>query len=212
MASYLRNITVSVEPHVHNALSARAKAEGYTLHRWMQRLLNDQARISPGKVLRQPATMHTMPSDSNIEPMTETVIVELSLSMAMRLQTAARQMRDPSGTPVSPAWLCRQLVMHVVHKRSDIVERIKAEVDPSYRDIVPFVGRLRQRAGREWYPQPMKCTFAGRNDLFAIAKQRGVTVTDLVRKIIDRALPTFTDERDAPEAEHQASEAVEAQA
>lgn len=183
--SPLHQLSVAVPEMTAHNLRKQAEAKGYTLHRYLQKTL--VAIASQPK--RAEPYVHVLPSDANADPLTETLQVEMPLALAMRLHSAARQMRDPSGAPCSPTWLARQIVLHFCYKPTDIMTRIKAEVDPAYEDIVPFLGRVKYRAGQELHLLPIKCTYEGRASIMRTAQMRGVTVAALVRKILDKVLP-----------------------
>lgn len=164
-----------------------AEASGYTLHRYMQKLLMDLTSAEPRVYTHE----HGSNADGNLEQLTETMVFEVPLRLGQRLHSAARQMRDPSGKPVSPSWLARHIILHLVYKRSDIMQRLANEVDRAYVDHVPFPARTKLRAGQVYYPMPIKATMAGRDAIYAAAKDRSLSATALVTKILDRALPAY---------------------
>lgn len=180
-------ITVHVPYANVRRLENAAKKSGYTLHRYMQKLIGDLSNAEPHVYRHDHGVVN---SDGTIEGrLTETVVVHTPLDLGLRLHAAARQMRDPSGAPVSPTWLARQIVLHYIVRKSDIMDRVRAEVDPAYVDHVPFQARTLARAGRVLYPMPVKFTFAHKETLFAVAKQKGMSVTRLVLAILDKAVP-----------------------
>lgn len=186
MAQDTVQITVAVPRARALILQEQAERHGFTVHRYMQKLITDMT--NSGK--RAPAYVHVPDADKNAEPLTETIIVEMELPLAQRLHTAARQMTTPSGAPCSPTWLARQILLHLCHEPSDIMERIR-EINPHYQDLNQFPGRLYVRCGRYIHPMPIKFTLQGRTAVIEAARQRGMSVTGMARKLFDRVLPKF---------------------
>lgn len=180
-------VTVSVQIPYDRAkkLKAWAADSGLTFHKYMQKILQELSSGNPRVFVHE----HHVSSDSNVADLTETMIFQVPLDLGLRLHSAARQMRDPADRPVSPSWLARHIILHYTHKRSDIIDRVLREVDPKYVDHVPFPARTIVRAGRTYYPLPIKCTLEAKLAIVAAASEKGLSATALAQRILDRVLP-----------------------
>jgi hypothetical protein len=184
MIAGTKAVSAQLNPADVARLQALAAANGYSLHRYLVVHLTEHARTA-----KPPEASFTVKSDANPEPSTEAFIVEIPLDLAQRLHSAARQMRHSTGTPVAASWLARQLVLHTCCQKSDILERIAAEVSPTYRDHAGFTGRTKHRAGKTWHPLTFYTTFDQSKSIRAVAKEYDKAMSVVVRKILDAALP-----------------------
>jgi hypothetical protein len=189
------NKTVSATLPVAQAdrLAQLAKAHGYSLHAFLVRTLSRMADKMP---MPDAATLRAR--DANQEKLPETLLVEITLKLALRLHAAARQLRDPSGKPTTPSALARQLLIHECERTTDIVQVMAEQLDPDYVDIVPFTGRMTKPRGKfqiAWHPLTIPCAFSTRQCVIEKAQEQGVTMADLVRGILHTHLPELPGDR-----------------
>lgn len=179
------SVVLTVHLATSDALAFRRLAQeaGFTVHRFHQLLLSKVAR---GKL--DPALAES--GHANLGQGGCTVPLECPHMLMLRLAWTARQMRTPSGTALPLSTLARQVVMHYCGARSDVLDRIKAETNPAYVDVLPLDGTVRVTASHKArFVFAIRFTLEQREIVRRAAEMKGMAVSALIRAILERALP-----------------------
>jgi hypothetical protein len=178
-------LTAALDRDVANKLRALAASVGVTTHALTVQVLTDYVHSKPRPA---PVTIHPEAEDVYAKP-GEPFAVHLLLPLAMRLHSTARYLRQTNGMPMPPSILVREILSHVFGKPTDIVERIQAVAEKARGDTFAFTGATVTRGGHRWHTQTFTTIFSVRNAIHEAARSRGKTISDVVRKVLDVALP-----------------------
>lgn len=190
-----KHVTAALPIPAIERLTQHAELQGISLHALLVRVLVAHSKLP------FPPPLQKAPHEDEL---TETIVVELPLQLAMRLHTTARQMRTPTGAVLAPAVLVRQLLNHYFLRKSDVLERMRLQVDPTYHDVVPFTqtpARLRKSKLVTWYPIVLRIPYPTREAIAKVARTRGTSLSGLMRTVLDKVLPHYPylqDEQAAP--------------
>lgn len=185
----LRQLTASVPHSVWHHMSQLAEMNGQSLHAYMCELCATHTKHTPIPKERMLRT------DSLAEKLPETVQAWIPIRLALRLHSAARQMRDASGRTIQPATLARMLMIHECERTTDIIMQLNEQVKPDFVNDLPFHGKTRY-SKREWCDVHLLifyCSFATRQAIDTAAMQEELSITHLVRFTLDKHLPTWKD-------------------
>lgn len=182
-----RLIAGTISDRYADKLSALAKSRGLTLHAFVSKVLTTVAHRTP---MPDPnAAPRIDPANDPANKLSETLTVELPIPLALRLKSAACQMRDEFGRPWPLATLVRELLIHEYQHPTSVVQQIQDQTDPAYADIVPLSGQLITRMGRDLLLLRIKCTVDTYTAVRNARQQREVTLAKLVRDALDAHLP-----------------------
>jgi hypothetical protein len=165
-------LTSALDRDVARKIRELAMASGVTTHALTVQVLTDYANSKPRPAVadfsERAVACYTVPA----EPFS----VNLALPLAMRLQ-------------MPPSILVRDILSHVFGEKTDIIERIQAIADKARDNTFAFTGRVVTRAGVDWHLQTFTTSYTVRNAIHEAAHSRGKTISDVVRKVLDVALP-----------------------
>jgi hypothetical protein len=178
-------LTSALDRDVARKIRELAMASGVTTHALTVQVLTDYANSKPRPAVadfsERAVACYTVPA----EPFS----VNLALPLAMRLHSAAKYVRQTNGMPMPPSILVRDILSHVFGEKTDIIERIQAIADKARDNTFAFTGRVVTRAGVDWHLQTFTTSYTVRNAIHEAAHSRGKTISDVVRKVLDVALP-----------------------
>jgi hypothetical protein len=183
--AHTRQITATLSRNYADKLERVARARGLTLHAFATKVMT--ALAQKAQVSDEPLPAKN--KEPSPDDLTETVVVEIRLPLAIRLQSAARQMRDKLGKPLTMTELARELLIHECQHPTNIVQQMNEQVDPEYVDTVPFSGKTVPRSGFDWYILRLRCALDTRNAIFGAAQEREESVATMVRNILNDHLP-----------------------
>lgn len=184
-----KQLNASVDPAVAIKFKALADAHGMSVHAYHIRLLTQHAKqtqVPAQRVFVALATADKLP---------ETVQVWLPVKLALRLHSAAAQLRDDSGKPLQPTALVRELLIYECQHTTDIVHRIMTQCRPDYIDMTPLTGKAKY-SRVEWcemFFYTVYMAFDTKQAVLGEAQSRGCPVTLLLRQTLNTHLPHLGD-------------------
>ena len=160
---------------------------GMSLHAYAIRVLSQHAKQTP-----MPAAPLVQPPDP-ADKLTELLQIWVPLELAQRLQSAAHQLRDEDDNALASGTLARLLLTHDCLEETNIIQQMNEQVNPDYVDMTPFTGRVKysRREYRDLHMLLVHCSMATRDAVHARARDEGITITQLVRNLLDARLPAL---------------------